>query len=184
MLTVALLLLALLAVPVSSVSVSFKSCGASSDEGKILSIVANEFPPVPGDTLVLNVTANLSKAVTSGEYKVGIVWDTVPLPGQNGSISDFYPLPWPVGILNISYSTPIPDEVPKGNYELTISAIDQDKHQIFCFKIQFTISAEQGGVAVSSSKVHQSQRPLGVSRLAGGPHNLRLPIRKLVSGRS
>ena len=135
------LLLALFAYA-SAVPIPFTSCGSSSDDGTISSIVGNEFPPVKGDTLQLNVTGNLTKEVTSGTYTIKITVDGFPLTGPTGSVSDFRPLPWPVGDLNFTYSESIPSVAPSGSYVISISAVDQDSDEIFCISLSFDLSEE------------------------------------------
>lgn len=126
------------------VAVPYKWCGSSSDDATIDSIVSNEFPPVKGDTLVLNVTGNLTKVVTAGTYKISITVSGIPLPDITGDISDFRALPWQLGELNFTYSQEIPSEAPSGSYTVKISAEDQDKKQIFCISIAFSLSAQPG----------------------------------------
>jgi len=139
------LVFALLAVCVSAVAVPYKWCGSSSDDATVDSIVSNEFPPNKGDTLQLNVTGNLSKEVTAGTYAIAIVVDgIVPLPTENGSISEFRDLPWPVGQLNFSYSRVIPTGAPSGSYVVRISAIDQDWTEIFCISVSFPLKKQDG----------------------------------------
>ena len=154
------LLVALLAVSVSAarlssvsrsvgVVVPYKWCGKSTDDGSISSVLSNEFPPVKGDTLSLNVTGNLTKEVTSGQYTIAASVGGFPLPPLTGDIDAFRSLPWPVGSLNFTYSQSIPSAAPSGKYDVKISAVDQDKTQIFCISISFTLSAaddEEGQV--------------------------------------
>ena len=152
-----ILLLALLAVCVSAVRLSdapssshslgvpvpYKWCGASTDDATIDSITSNEFPPVKGDNLVLNVTGNLTKVVTSGTYTIAISVSGFPLPSITGDIDAFSPLPWALGELNFTYSQEIPSEAPPGSYQVKISAVDQDSKQIFCISIAFSLSADK-----------------------------------------
>jgi len=135
------LVFCLLVAYVSAVSVPYKWCGSSTDDATLSSIVSNEFPPVKGDTLSLNVTGNLTKEVTSGTYAIGITVGGFPLPDLTGNLSAFKPLPWPVGDLNFTYSQAIPSAAPSGNYNVKISAVDQDSNQIFCVSIAFALKA-------------------------------------------
>ena len=139
------LLLAVLAVCVSAVSVPYKSCGSSTDDATLTSIVSNEFPPVKGDNLSLNVTGNLTKNVTAGQYTIAITVGGFPLPDLTGDISSFRALPWPVGELNFTYSQDIPSAAPSGSYVVKISAVDQDSDQIFCISIAFSLKAQAAG---------------------------------------
>lgn len=152
------LVFALLAVCVSAVPVPYKWCGSSSDDATLTSIVSNEFPPVKGDTLSLNVTGNLSKEVTSGQYTIAITVGGFPLPDLTGDIDSFRPLPWPVGDLNFTYSQGIPSAAPSGNYNVKISAVDQDSTQIFCISISFTLKAVEGDVNMHSIRYTNQQQ--------------------------
>ena len=136
------LVLALLAAYASAVSVPFKSCGSSSDDGTIDSIDANAYPPVIGQTLQLNITGNLTREVTAGCYTVMITIDGFPVTGPTGNVSDFHPLPWPVGQLNITYSYLIPSAAPSGSYAIGISALDQDIDEILCISLSFNELAD------------------------------------------
>ena len=137
-----LLVLVVLFVSVSAVSVPYKWCGASTDDATLDSIVSNEFPPVKGDTLTLNVTGNLTKEVTSGTYTISVTVSGFPLPDITGDISAFRAVPWPVGELNFTYSQAIPSAAPSGSYTVKISAVDQDSNEIFCINIAFSLKAQ------------------------------------------
>ena len=132
----------------SAVAVPYKWCGRTGYDATIDSIVGNEFPPQKGDTLNLNVTGNLSKAVTDGTYNVSVVIDNlISLPLQTGNVSDFHPLPWPVDELNFTYSKTIPDGAPPGSYVVKIQAEDQDDTGIFCIQVSFTLKSRGGPLA-------------------------------------
>lgn len=174
--TFVVLLLAVLAVCVSAVRVPagpssslslgvpvpYKWCGAATDDATIDSIVSNEFPPVAGDNLVLNVTGNLTKQVTSGTYTIAISVSGFPLPSITGDIAAFSPLPWGLGQLNFSYAQEIPSAAPPGSYLVKISAVDQDSKQIFCISITFTLSAQPGQAALTLQAVQSKAEELAV----------------------
>ena len=130
---------------VSGAQPAYKSCAASDADVAITNLTANEWPPTKGQELVLNVTGNNSKAVKSGEYSIAIKVGAIPLPGITGNIDAFHPLPWPVGALGFSYTQSIPQAAPNGNYNLRISAEDQDKHEIFCLTLAFHLGSAAEG---------------------------------------
>jgi len=123
------------------VSVPYKWCGKAGDDATITSIVSNEFPPVKGDTLSLNVTGNLTKEVTDGTYVIAVSVGGFPLPDINGPISKFRSLPWSTGELNFTFSQLIPSAAPSGSYSVKISAVDQNNTQIFCITVAFQLKA-------------------------------------------
>ena len=186
-----LVLLSLLLACASAVDVPFKWCGSSSDDATISSIVSNEFPPIKGDTLSLNVTGNLSKEVTSGTYAIGVTVGGISLPELTGDISAFLPLPWPTGPLNFTYAQTIPDIAPSGNYVVKISAVDQDGVQIFCISIAFALKARgevgeytlmDGGQQRLLERVSAISRLQPLSNTLQRLRNMGMPKMKSVKG--
>jgi len=142
-----LLLLLLLAVCcVADVPVPYDLCSSSTAHLKINSVTDNEWPPVKGDTLNITVSGVVDEDVTSGEYTIAIKLDGFPLPDINGDIADFHPLPWSKGPLQFSFPEAIPSSAPGGTYNIEISAVDQNKAQLFCVSINFklSLSSENG----------------------------------------
>ena len=125
----------------SAVDPSWKSCASAGADVVLLNITSNEWPPEKGDSLKLNVTGNNSKVVTNGMYTIKIHIDGIPFPAETGNISDFHPLPWPVGLLQFGFHQDVPSSAPTGNYALEISAVDQDKHEVFCVSLAFKVGA-------------------------------------------
>jgi len=135
----------------------FKSCAAPTFDATISNITANVWPPEKGKDLILNITGTNTKNITSGEYIIAIKVDGLPLPDIDGNIDTFKPLPWPIGNLSFSYTQEIPENAPSGNYVLHISAVDQDKHGIFCITLEVHIGkAEEmeGARGLLSSFLH------------------------------
>lgn len=139
-----LFVLSLLALQASAVSVPFKWCAASSDDTTIQSIVSDNYPPMRGDPLHINVTGNVSKQVTSGSYNITInVEDTIRM--VTGNLSEFNPVPWPVGNVTFTYSTKVPEYAPPGKYNVKVQAADQDGIGVFCIVVVFTLAADEPG---------------------------------------
>jgi len=136
--------------------VPFKSCASASADANISSITADVWPPQKGADLDLNVTGTNSKNITSGTYTIEIKVSGIPLPPITGSIADFRPLPWPIGHLAFGFSENIPGAAPSGSYTLKISAVDQDKDEIFCINLAFTLSAEQDKLIGAGLKTKMS----------------------------
>ena len=158
------LLLAVLLASVSAVSVPYKWCGKPSDDATISSIDSNSWPPKSGDPISLNVTGNLSKEVTDGRYLITPVWNTITLPPINGSIAAFRSLPWPVGLLNFTYELDLPKLWP-GDYQVTISAADQDHVQIFCIQVKFTLSLQPTDSEQPSTTLPSGAEPSSLERM-------------------
>ena len=154
------LVLALLVAYASAVSVPFKSCGSSSDDGTVSSIDANAYPPAIGQTLQLNITGNLTKEVTDGTYQVVVKDDGYTLITLNGNVSDFRPLPWPLGEGNFTYSQAIPSISPPGSYVVTITADDQDSDEIFCLSLSFDLAEPQQTEHTISRVMRDMQRQM------------------------
>jgi len=157
-------LVALLSVStVWCISPEYKSCATPTFDATITNITANMWPPEKGKDLILNITGTNSKNITSGEYTIAIKVDGLPLPDIDGNIDTFKPLPWPIGNLTFSYTQEIPETAPSGNYVLHISAVDQDKHGIFCITLSVHIGkAEEieGARGLFSSFLHGRGRDL------------------------
>jgi len=137
----------------SAVDVPHKSCAGAHDDVNLTSIVSAVWPPVKGSMLSLNITGDNSKLITSGSYTINIRVNGIPLPDVTGDIKDFKALPWPVGDLNFSYSQDIPSIAPSGQYAIKISAVDQDKTEIFCITLTFSLSLSKAEEATEATEV-------------------------------
>jgi len=124
---------------VAAVPVPYDLCSSSQAHIVISSITSNEWPPVKGDTLNLTVSGTVDEDVTSGTYSINIKLDGFPLPAITGNIDEFHPLPWTKGPLTFSFPEPIPDGAPGGTYNLQVSAVDQNKGQLFCVSLNFKL---------------------------------------------
>jgi len=133
------ILLSLLVISVYSADVPFKLCSSKPELIIDPPVVANEWPPTKGDTMMINVTGQLSKTLTSGEYSIVIQWDGIKLPAITGDINEFAPLPWDMGNITLHINQDVPSDSPAGSYVLTISATDQDSMQIFCVVVSFNL---------------------------------------------
>jgi len=140
---VSLWLLPLVVSLVSAVDVPHKSCAGPHDDLNLTSIESAVWPPSKGSEVKLNISGVNAKAITEGTYTITIRVNGVPLPNIEGNIDVFKPLPWPVGSLQFNYSQSIPSIAPSGQYALHISAVDQDKVEIFCVTLSFTLSLRE-----------------------------------------
>jgi len=166
-----LLLLAVLAMVslylVAAVPVpDWKSCASSDYDVNITDLEANVWPPQKGKDLIVNITGVNSKNITSGTYEIAIKCDGIPLPSIDGDIDTFHALPWLVGNLSFTWTQAIPSAAPSGKYTLKVSAVDQDKHGIFCLTVQTTIKSEaeaevQGGVSSVLKSVSEAKQTIG-----------------------
>jgi len=138
------LLLSFLFISVYSADVPFKLCSSKPELIIDPPIVASEWPPHKGDTMMINVTGELSKTLTSGEYSIVIQWDGIKLPAITGDIDEFSPLPWNMGTITLHINQDVPSDSPSGSYVLTISATDQDNAQIFCVVVSFDLLDSPG----------------------------------------
>jgi len=144
---------------VSSAVPQWKTCATPAYDVDITNITSNVWPPEKGKDLILNITGINSKNVTSGDYVIQIKVDSIPLPNIDGNIDTFHPLPWPTGNLTFTYTQEIPAAAPSGQYNIHISAVDQDKKGLFCLTLDVKITSaeeEEGGVkgGLLSSIVH------------------------------
>jgi len=140
-----LLLLCLLLTLISycvAVPVIYTLCSKNPDIN-ITSVDANEWPPKKGTSLETTITGINSKDITAGTYTESIKVAGFPLPPTKGDISEVKPLPWPKGDIDFVTSTDIPASSPSAKYEVTLSAVDQDKDEIFCVVMTFSLSEMQ-----------------------------------------
>jgi len=136
------LLLVLLSCLVSAVPVPYGLCSSAGAHIRIISVQSDVWPPVSGQTLHVNMTGTVNKNITSGEYTINVALDGIPVPPITGDIDNFKPLPWMAGPLNMIFPQDIPSGIPKGTTcTIEISAVDQDKTQLFCIKLSFTFEA-------------------------------------------
>jgi len=131
------LLLALVSVCVA-VPVKYTLCG-SKPLITITSVDSNEWPPKKGTDMNVTVTGSLSKEITKGTYTINVKISGFPLPPSSGDVGAIKPLPWTEGEIDFDLVTPIPAESPSGSYNVKITAIDQDKEEIFCVDMTFSL---------------------------------------------
>jgi len=135
-----LLLLGLVAVV--GVAVPYSLCSSAGAHLKIVNVTSTEWPPKKGDTMTVTFDGIIDETVTAGTWAASGKWDGFPLPSSNGNIDTFYPLPWPKGPLTFSFPEPIPSESPSGSYTIKLSAVDQDKQQLFCVDLAFKLNTD------------------------------------------
>jgi len=123
------------------VNIPYNDCNESGHV-KILNVTANNWPPVKGSNLILNVTGNADEKVTSGTYNLQVTYYGITIINQNGDLSTFIQLPAGPGIVNISYSEDLPSSAPSGPYVVTISTLDQNSQNLLCLQVQFSLSLE------------------------------------------
>lgn len=139
----------------SAVTVPFKWCGASTDDATISSVTSNVYPPAPQDTMTVNITGSLTTPVSGGGYSIDIQFDGQPLPELSGELSELHSLPWPVGDLNLTYTTEVPEDAESGHYVVTASAHDEKSVQIFCFSLSFDIGSGRVAAGRDASRLHR-----------------------------
>jgi len=126
---------------VVSVKPPYKVCSTAKAHVKIDDIEVNEWPPVSGGTLEVNMTGSVDENVTSGEYTIDVTLDGIPLPAIQGDIGSFKPLPWDAGSLTMSFNQDIPGGILKGTTcTVQISAVDQNNQQLFCVTMSFVFN--------------------------------------------
>jgi len=136
------LLLVLLSSLVYAIPVPYGLCSGAGAHIRIISVQSGVWPPVSGQTLYLNMTGTLNKNISDGEYTINVAVDGIPIAAITGDIDKFRPLPWATGPLNMSFSQDIPGGIPKGTTcTIELSAVDQDKTQLFCIKLSFTFQS-------------------------------------------
>ena len=115
-------------------------CGGKSDHLNVTLVTANMWPPAIGQDLSLNITGVLDKTETDGQWTVSAKVDGIPVPSVGGDISTFQSTPWNKGAFSLSYSVTIPSILPSGDYSARVVASDQDKEEIFCATLSFSMA--------------------------------------------
>eukprot|EP00761_Pharyngomonas_kirbyi_P007561 gb/GECH01007571.1/.p1 GENE.gb/GECH01007571.1/~~gb/GECH01007571.1/.p1 ORF type:complete len:144 (+),score=27.43 gb/GECH01007571.1/:1-432(+) len=118
-------------------------CGKSSDDFQVSSIDFSPNPPVSGKPLDISVSGNLKKTVTSGQAKLSVDYEGIPIiDGQKFNIcklSKKYPCPLKEGDITLGGTVDIPRYSPSGKYKGKVTAVDQDKQEILCFNFHFKL---------------------------------------------
>lgn len=128
---------------VNEVVVPYTSCGSAGDHFNISTVTGNVWPPVAGDPLVLNITGDVDEKVTDGTYTLQVAYYGITIINENGDLSKFLTLPAGPGETLISYTEDLPSSAPDGPYVVTVSANDQNKAELLCIVVKFSIGAEE-----------------------------------------
>jgi hypothetical protein len=121
-------------------NVPWSTCSSAGAHFTIESVTGNIWPPVAGQTLALNVSGKVDEEVTSGSYTVQVTYYGITIVNENGDLSALVKLPAPSGPISIAYSQELPSESPAGPYVVTVTAVDQNKAQLLCMVVKFSLS--------------------------------------------
>jgi len=142
----------------------YKVCSTAIAHLKIFDVETNVWPPVSGQTLEVNMTGSVDENVSSGTYEIDVSLDGISVPPITGDISAFKPVPWDQGNISMSFPQDIPGGIlPGTTCSLKISAVDQNKDQLFCVSMSFTFGSRtdaDGGdmhimpVSINRPKTH------------------------------
>jgi len=142
----------------------YKVCSTAKAHLKIYTVETNVWPPVSGETLLVNMTGEIDETVTAGTYTIDVTLDGIPLPSIGGDIDQFKPLPLPDGNLSMSFSQDIPSGILQGTTcSLQISAVDQNNDQLFCITMSFTFG-----------EMMENEQPIRISR-----PSMHFPVKKI-----
>ena len=118
-------------------SIPWTNCSTWTDQLAIANVDANMWPPQRNQLLQVNVSGEAKESFLYGRYNRTIVYRGYSLPSVIGSLNDLgvvLPIrPGPVTF--IIANNMIPDVAPAGQYDMIISATEQDYAEIFCIKI-------------------------------------------------
>jgi len=152
-----LVVVCLFSLSVASVGVvpPYRTCSSATAHLKIDTVEVNEWPPVSGDTLEVNMIGSVDETVTAGTYAIDVTLDGIAIPPITGNIDTFKPLPWDQGAITMSFPQDIPGGILSGTTcKLQISAVDQQKEQLFCITMSFTFQNAERTIAKPTYKTH------------------------------
>jgi len=159
----------------------YKVCSTAVAHLKIFDVETNVWPPVSGQTLEVNMTGSVDETVTSGIYEIDVALDGISIPPINGDISAFKPVPWDQGNITMSFPQDIPGGILSGTTcSLKISAVDQNKQQLFCVEMSFTFGSSSDEMHIMPVSIN---RPKTHFPVIHSPKNVRTELMKTVMQR-
>ena len=120
-----------------SVLVPYTDCSAAGSHVKVFNITANVWPPVKDALESISINGWSNENITSGTYEIDIYWENQKIDVITGNVCSLDACPILVGLASVVYNVTIPYSAPPGNYEIDVSANDQNKQPLFCVKIYF-----------------------------------------------
>lgn len=126
------------AMPAAAAPAPFTTC-ASGAHFRVDSVDITPQPLVPGKKVSISASGVLDERLTGGAYTADVRYMGVSVLDWSGPIGDLITLPAPAGPATMGASIKVPREAPEGSYELTFSAVDQNRAALTCLVIPFRV---------------------------------------------
>ncbi len=124
---------------VTDIPIKWVNCSTWTDQLSIEKVEANIWPPKRNELLTVSVSGASKESFIYGNYRRTIVYRGYPLPPTIGSLSDLgIKLPATRGPMKlIIVNSTIPDVAPPGQYDIIVTAHEQDNFEILCVQISW-----------------------------------------------
>jgi hypothetical protein len=123
----------------TDVPIQWVNCSTWTDQLSIEKVESNLWPPKRNQILIVSVSGAAKETFIYGDYKKTLVYRGYALPSIFGSLNDLgVTLPVHRGpVKMILFNTTIPEVAPEGQYDIYVTASEQDHFEIFCVKFSW-----------------------------------------------
>lgn len=138
-------------------SPKFTSCGKGSMT--INDVTISPYPMRKGKDVTITANGFSGSAITDGHYEVSVSFIGMEVTKKHGNpCKDFDGLECPAaaGPVSASYTVKIPESAPAGAYKIKLSAVDQDKNDLFCISMEPHIKEHTPLVATTNAAHDES----------------------------
>lgn len=133
-------------------------------DAKVTTVVAQPWPPVKGQQLVMDIEGTLGVDVTKGgktELKVMVNGNKLfdPKTDTCQFTPDTFQCPAPAGDFQMVKSFFIPKLAPDGDYVISISSMDQKQNYLFCVAVEWKSGGRANDLPVMQRLLTATQVP-------------------------
>jgi len=123
----------------TDVPIQWVNCSTWTDQLSIEKVESNLWPPKRNQILIVSVSGAAKETFIYGDYKKTLVYRGYALPSIIGQLNDLaVTLPVHRGPVKMILSnTTIPELAPEGQYDIYVTASEQDHFEIFCVKFSW-----------------------------------------------
>lgn len=119
-------------------SLTFSSCGGSSDPFTVGTIDVTPYPLIPGKDVMTELSFDSSKDVDGGSITVSISGGFLPFT-RSYDLCSVTSCPIKAGQHKFNFEQSLPGFIPSGTYGVKIEGVDKNKEQLFCTKMDVEI---------------------------------------------
>jgi hypothetical protein len=125
----------------TDVPIQWVNCSTWTDQLSIEKVESNLWPPKRNQILIVSVSGAAKETFVYGDYKKTLVYRGYALPSIFGPLNDLgVTLPVHRGpVKMILFNATIPEVAPEGQYDIYVTASEQDHFEIFCVKFSWEL---------------------------------------------